>query len=488
MSDTLPEGWVELPFGELLTELRNGISTRPNLDPPGTAILRISAVREGTVLLDDHRFLPESGSLVGTFALKNRDLLFTRYNGSLDLLGICGMVRGLDRAVLLYPDKLIRVRVDEQVTCPEYVELYFRSPRAREAITSLAKSSAGQQGISGANLKQQVLRLSPFAEQRRIVQAVEALLRRVTAARDRLTKVPAILKAVRQSVFAAACLGRLTEDWRASSRPIAPCLGAKALTDDVPDLPQLPEGWTTVPMSAVVDRFQYGTSDKADGDERTGVPLLRMGNIQEGRLELNDLKFIRRSRNLGAFLVHPGDVLFNRTNSPELVGKTAVVDFEQSMAFASYLIRIKVNPKLARPLFVSWWLNSPWGRQWARQVRTDGVSQSNINASKLAAMPLPLPSLVEQDEILRIGKQLLTVTEGVEARLETAMETAGKVTHAILAKAFAGELVPTEAELARDKGRSYEPASALLERVRQRAAQLAPKGRPAPRPERRRRA
>lgn len=121
MSEELPEGWTEAPLAELITELRNGISTRPSLAPPGTPILRISAARPGGVSLNDCRYLPKGDSLLDVYGLRDTDLLFTRYNGSIELLGVCGMVRGLGQAALLYPDKLMRARVRDQLvirTCP----------------------------------------------------------------------------------------------------------------------------------------------------------------------------------------------------------------------------------------------------------------------------------------------------------------------------------------------------------------------------------
>lgn len=114
----LPESWTWERFGVLLGELRNGISVRPEQEPPGHPILRISSVRPGKVLLDDRRYLPNSEELVETYRLRNGDLLFTRYNGSLDLLGVCGLVRGLGIEIMLYPDKLMRVRFDLLSSCP----------------------------------------------------------------------------------------------------------------------------------------------------------------------------------------------------------------------------------------------------------------------------------------------------------------------------------------------------------------------------------
>jgi type I restriction enzyme, S subunit len=115
---------------------------------------------------------------------------------------------------------------------------------------------------------------------------------------------------------------------------------------------------------------------------------------------------------------------------------------------------------------LSAWINSGWGRAWSRAVRTDGVSQSNISAKKLRRMPVPLPPLQRQQEILSRLGDLSRFADVIEARIQRAEVRANELADAILAKAFNGELVPTEAELARREGRDYEPASALLERIR----------------------
>src|SRR5437588_4179073 len=135
----LPESWTWVAFGSLIGELRNGISIKPEIDPPGKPILRISAVRSGKVILDDFRYLSAAGDF-SEYRLQNRDLLFTRYNGSLELLGVCGMVRGLEEKPMLYPDKLMRVRFDNPWVLPSYAEVFFGSPQARDRMTEKAKS------------------------------------------------------------------------------------------------------------------------------------------------------------------------------------------------------------------------------------------------------------------------------------------------------------------------------------------------------------
>mgnify|MGYP005843017985 CR=1 FL=1 len=156
--------------------------------------------------------------------------------------------------------------------------------------------------------------------------------------------------------------------------------------------------------------------------------------------------------------------MFNRTNSPELVGKTALYRGERPAIFAGYLIRIVHGPRL-NPDFLNYSLNTHDFREYCMQVKSDGVSQSNINAKKLASYEVALPPLDEQREIVRRVEALFALADGIEARVRAATVRAERMPQAILARAFRGELVPTEADLAAREGRDYEPASVLLERI-----------------------
>jgi type I restriction enzyme S subunit len=207
--EDLPDSWAWATFGDLISELRNGISTKPNPDPPGHPILRISSTRSGRVLLDDIRYLPNADDLVEVYGLRDRDLLFTRYNGSLELLGVCGMVRGLGKRTLLYPDKLMRVRIGQGKLLPEYVEAFFGSPQARDRIEAKSKSSAGQQGVSGADIKGQRIAVPPPTEQHEIVRRVEAVFRLADAIEKRVAAATARAEKLMQAVLAKAFRGEL---------------------------------------------------------------------------------------------------------------------------------------------------------------------------------------------------------------------------------------------------------------------------------------
>jgi len=206
----LPRGWVWCRFEQLLIELKNGyFGGTPASDPPGTPILRINAVRPGKVNLYDLRFLPElEAEAVQNYYLKNGDLLFTRYNGSLELVGVCGIVRGL-QDTMLYPDKLIRACMPISLVLPEYLEIYFATEVPRRLIERKTKTTAGQQGIAGGELKGIPVALPPLAEQQRIVTEVE---RRLSVVAEVGAAVTANLKRaerLRQFILKRAFAGKL---------------------------------------------------------------------------------------------------------------------------------------------------------------------------------------------------------------------------------------------------------------------------------------
>jgi type I restriction enzyme S subunit len=259
----------------------------------------------------------------------------------------------------------------------------------------------------------------------------------------------------REPILAAACSGRLTADWRndhagLGATPPDPASPKRHRSAEAPldlELPDLPETYVLTTVGTVATLLDYGTSRKAD-DDVSGLPMLRMGNIQDGRLDIADLKYCTADQEIARLTLQAGDLLFNRTNSPELVGKSAVFHNAATMTFASYLIRVRFAPGVADADFVNYWINSAWGRMWARYVKTDGVSQSNINGSKLAAMPLPLPPYAEQQEVVRRVEALLDRANRLTTAINAATGCVSRTSQALLAKAFRGKLSPNGAEVA----------------------------------------
>lgn len=339
--------------------------------------------------------------------------------------------------------------------------------------------------LTQASLKELPIKLPPLAEQRRIVEKIEVLFAELNKGEESLREVQKLLVRYRQSVLKAAVTGQLTADWRAENAhrfehgrdllnrilQVRRDTWSRRGKYKEPEAPtelhpiDLPEGWTWATIDQVSSMVDYGTSAKCTAD-REGVPVLRMGNIVDGALDLSDLKFLPSGHpHFPALLLEPGDLLFNRTNSAELVGKSAVFSGELPYcSFASYLIRARTIE--VEPSFVSTFINSVFGRDWIRRVVSQQVGQANVNGSKLKALAIPLPPRDEQAVLVERMGEHLSKLEDLEnyCREELARSTA--LRQSILKDAFAGRLVP--------QNPADEPAAELLARIRAERATEAP--------------
>lgn len=156
-----------------------------------------------------------------------------------------------------------------------------------------------------------------------------------------------------------------------------------------------PKGWKRGRISDLLEGTQYGTGEKAS--ERGSFPILRMGNLTtDGRMDLEKLKYIDLDgKDIEKYTVKRGDILFNRTNSADLVGKTAVFEGAEPLAFAGYLVRARVKPGVS-PYYVSTYLNSRHGKATLRGMAKSIVGMANINAKEMQSIPILIPDIQTQ--------------------------------------------------------------------------------------------
>ena len=244
-------------------------------------------------------------------------------------------------------------------------------------------------------------------------------------------------------------------------------LEVKLISED--EIPfDIPENWEWCRISDIIFPPKYGTSNKSlpQGD----VPVLRMGNIQDGEIVFDKLVYSNNKADNDKYNLIIGDLLFNRTNSAELVGKTGIFRGQQKAIFAGYLILLR--PIVTSSEYLNYVLGSPYARTYCQEVKTIGVQQCNINAEKISTFIIPLPPLAEQKRIVAKIEELLPKVEkygkAQDELNKLNEELPERLKKSILQEAIEGRLVPQDP--------NDEPASVLLEKIREEKKQLVKAG------------
>lgn len=196
--------------------------------------------------------------------------------------------------------------------------------------------------------------------------------------------------------------------------------------------------WKQTTVGEVCDRFEYGTSAKS---QPIGcIPVLRMGNLQDGEIDWTNLVYTDDDGDIQKLALRTGDVLFNRTNSVDHVGKTAIYRGEREAIFAGYLIRLHLKEEV-EPEFMNIFLNSDAARNHGRSVMGKSVNQANISASKLKDYPLWLPPLEEQIRLVQSIGALRSAVDDLKSQYSGTIADIADLRQSILQKAFSGQLI-----------------------------------------------
>ncbi len=376
----LPEGWTWAALGEITQAVHN---VNPRDEPHREfRYIDISCIDNRNYrIVDERKFKGNNAPSRARRPIQHRDILFS--NVRTYLRNIAMVTADCDADLCSTGFTVIR---SNGALEPRYVFYYALTD---DFIDPLTKQQTGSNypATNDRVVMSSRIPVAPLAEQKRIVAKVQALLARTNAARERLAKIPALMKRFRQSVLAAACSGQLTAEWRYGDSP----------NDNVRDL------WNLIYAGDTYVDARYGTSKKCK-TESAGTPVLRVPNIARGVLDVADRKYTELpERELNSLALKNGDVIICRTNgSLDLVGKAAVIPkLAQPYAFASYLIRVRLNQSRVLPTYYHAFLSSPGGRDQIEASARSTAGQFNLNLEILRRLQLPLPSLAEQHEIVR---------------------------------------------------------------------------------------
>jgi type I restriction enzyme, S subunit len=466
----LPDGWVIATLGDLAIFQNGRVFKAQEWGSYGRPIIRIQNLTGSAEKIN--RF---DGEVEDRYIVRDGDFLIS-WSATLGSF----IYRG-EEAVLNQHIFKVTPFIEKQF-------LYYGTLYYLDEIKKKVRGS-GMQHIIKSDFDNIKFSLPPLNEQKRIVEKLEALMSDLDTAVQSLKNALGKLETYRRSVLKAAVEGELTHEWRevnqATLQPADELLTRilqehrerwteeqesknrknavyeAPIAPDLSSQPDLPKGWVWATLDQLSWSSGYGTSERS-AYEFSGIPILRIPNIQNGSIDLSDLKFAAESLRIDErSSLKIGDVLIIRTNgSRDLIGRAAVVinEFETFHYFASYLIRFR----LVQNFMLHRWVNAIWSSEPLRQLiegrATTTAGQYNINMTSLESLPIPLPPENEQEQILEIAELHFAAASDLELNIKTQLAQAEQTRQSMLEKAFSGRLVPQDP--------SDEPASALLERIR----------------------
>jgi len=337
--------------------------------------------------------------------LRNGDIIVTTSSGSPDLIGKCCLFQQpSDGHPYYFSNFTLRLRFQTDLAASKWVFYWLTSPIGRAVMETMNNTTSGLRNLNRNIYLEQKIPLPPVEEQKRIA----AILDKADAIRKK-----------RQ-----AAINLADEFLRAT------------FLDMFGDPVTNPTRWPLGTIRELISEAKYGTAQKAS----VGIgkyPILRMNNITySGEMDFTELKYIDlEEKEETKYLTKKGDILFNRTNSKELVGKTAVVESDTPMAIAGYLIRVRTNER-STPHYISGYLNSRHGKATLMGMCKNIIGMANINAQELQDIKILIPPVEIQK---RYSELVWQVRERKIRQLEAA-NIGDTLFNSLIQSAFQGEL------------------------------------------------
>ena len=428
----IPESWLATTLGEVL-DYGATVKTEPDEIPDDAWILELEDIEK------------DSSKLIRRFTFSERRSKSTKNRFSKgDVL--YGKLRPyLNKVIVADADgycttEIIPIRPAE-ITDNRFLFYWLKHP------TFVGYATDVSHGLNMPRLgtdagKNAPFVLAPRLEQKRIADKLDVLLARVDACRERLHLVPVILKRFRQSVLAAAIRGELTREWREER---GGAVDAHSwLSTSLVDL--------CVPSRVIT----YGVI-KLGEETRDGVPCLRTSNVRWLQIDTEGMKRIAPalSAEFGRTVLQGGEVLVNVRGT---LGGVAVVESTmRGWNVSREVAVVPVDQDRVNSHFLAFWIGSDDGQRWLSRVEK-GVAYTGINIEDLRELPVSVPPMEEQNEVVRRVQSLLAAADELERRHAVIARATAHLTSSVLAKAFRGELVPQDS--------TEEPASALLAKLK----------------------
>ncbi|EGQ8730410.1 TPA: restriction endonuclease subunit S [Vibrio parahaemolyticus] len=495
--EKLPQGWVKATIDDL-ADYVNGFAFKPaHWEPTGTPIIRIQNLTNS-----EKPFNYTKIDVPDIYEVNNGDLLVS-WSATLDAF----IWRG-DKAWL---NQHIFKVVPRPNLFHSGLLFYWMKIAIEEMVNTEHLHGSTMKHINRGPFLAHETRLPPIGEQIRIFDKLEELFSELDAGVKELKAAQTKLSQYRQSLLKSAVEGSLTQQWRAENSDQVQETGEQLLTrilkqrreqwqqqklsefaekgktppknwqdkypepvqPDTTDLPELPEGWVWASLDMlgdIVSGVTKGTKRKA-GIEVREVPYLRVANVQRGFLDLDEVKTIPATESdIKKYTLVPGDILFNEGGDRDKLGRGWVWYGEvKNCIHQNHVFRMRAFVTDLVPEFISHHGNT-FGKLWFQSAGKQTTNLASINKGILRKFPVPLAPVMEQNKIIELLEEELTLLAKQEEYTLAALTTSEAQRKNILKSAFSGQLVPQDP--------NDEPASVLLEKIKQEREALAKKPKP----------
>jgi len=483
----LPEGWVMALLADLAENPKNDIVDGPfgsNLKAneyteTGVPIVRLQNIKRNYFLNKNIKCVTtKKAKQLARHSFMPGDLLITKLGAPLGVA--CIAPHDFQEGIIVAD--IVRARLPEDKVNTKYIAYLINSPSVIQQFKRNTKGTTRPR-VNLKFMRSLQLPIAPYEQQKHIVTKIEELFSHIDAGIEALKKSQQLLKQYRQSVLKAAVTGELTKEWRKANKnklePASQLLErilkerrqkweeqqlkqfqakGKVPKDDKwkgkhkelalitgeerETLPEIPVGWVYTRLGNVIEEPKYGTSKKCSYDS-SGIGVLRIPNIANGKIDSEDLKFAQfDDSEVRTYQLLEDDILTIRSNgSIKLVGKCALIDANMTeYLYAGYLIRLRPNKRLADGSYLINALNSAYLRNQIESKAKSTSGVNNINSGELQALIIPICSKEEQILVNVQVDQRLESIDRLALEIERQLVKAEKNKQSILASAFLGRI------------------------------------------------
>ena len=370
----MSEDWAWRPLQELTIP---GAVWNPRADPrPTIRYVDVSAVsREELRIVSQAEHSPADAPSRARKFVKANDTIFATVRPT--LRRIAQIPESLDGE--LVSTAFCVLRPDTNVIYPDFLFFAMQLEQVMEAVAA-TQTGASYPAVRDQDILDQSVPLPPMEDQRQIASALNSVRSAMHVHKRSEDTAQALKRAAMQQLFTRGLRGEAQKET---------------------EIGPVPEGWEVAAIDDVAVTTQYGLSVR--GQTSGSYPILRMNCQEDGKVHYRDIQFVDLdAESFDRFRVRPGDLLFNRTNSIDLVGRMAIIEDDRPTVFASYLVRLVVDADRCMPEFLNYFMNWPRTQGEIKKLASRAIGQANINATKLRTILFPLPAIDEQREIVAI--------------------------------------------------------------------------------------